>query len=216
MVASSTASSAVPTRERPALILASASPRRLALLEQIGLPPDEIRPADIDETPQAGELPRPYAARMAREKAEKIARETTKPALILGSDTVIAVGRRILPKALDEDTARHCLSLLSGRRHKVLTSVVCCPSAAWPEGHHNARLVETSVIFNRLTSQQIDALIAQGDWHGKAGGYALQGAAAAYIRQISGSASGVVGLPLFETAQLLRGQPCPAHARWLP
>lgn len=216
MVASSTVLPSSSCEGRPALILASASPRRRALLEQIGLTPDEVRPADLDETPHPRELPRPYAARMAREKADTIAAHITYPALVLGSDTVVTVGRRILPKATDEATARRCLALLSGRRHKVITSVAFRPSAAWPQGHRNERLVETSVIFNRLTSQQIDALIAHGDWHGKAGGYALQGAAAAYIRQISGSSSAVIGLPLFETAQLLRGQPCPPHAHWLP
>lgn len=213
MVASSTFSSAT---SRPAFILASASPRRLALLKQIGLPPDEVCPADIDETPHSGELPRLYATRMAREKADKIAALTTKPALILGSDTVVAVGRRILPKATNEATARQCLALLSGRRHKVFTAVTLRPSSAWSKGQNSERLVESSVIFNRLSPQHIDALMTQDDWHGKAGGYALQGTAAAYIRRISGSASGIIGLPLFEIVQLLRGQPCPAGNRWVP
>lgn len=211
----------------PALILASASPRRRALLAQIGITPDAVIPADLDETPARGELPRPYASRLAREKAAHVAAGLTaetaegRPALVLGADTVVAVGRRILPKAEDEDTARACLALLSGRRHKVITAVSLL-RVNWPqkegqkadkneerkdgETRGSFRLVESHVAFARLTQSQIDALIAQGDWRGKAGGYALQGAAAAHIRQIGGSASGVIGLPLFETAQLLRGQ----------
>ncbi|MXV45192.1 septum formation protein Maf [Saccharibacter sp. 17.LH.SD] len=207
-------SSSVTTR--PALVLASASPRRLELLAQIGLSPDSVQPADIDETPHPNELPRLHALRLARSKAETIASRLADAALVIGSDTVVALGRRILPKAEDEATARYCLTLLSGRRHKVYTAVSCRPSAAWPEGHSNERIVESYVIFNRLTPQHIDALIENGDWNGKAGGYALQGAAAAYIRQIGGSASGIIGLPLFETTQLLRGQPCPAGMGWVP
>ncbi|QDH15120.1 Maf family protein [Oecophyllibacter saccharovorans] len=215
-----------PPLKRPALVLASASPRRRDLLAQIGITPDAVMPADLDETPRPGELPRPYATRLAQEKARHIAsklEEDSKasdseagcgPALVLGADTVVAVGRRILPKAEDEETARACLALLSGRRHKVLTAVSCVP-ACWPHGHTSARLVESHVTFARLTPSQIDALIAQGDWQGKAGGYALQGAAAAHIRQIGGSASAVIGLPLFETAQLLRGQPLPAGQGWI-
>lgn len=193
--------------DRPKLVLASASPRRLSLLKQIGIVPDAVVSADIDEEPRPGELPRPLAQRLARQKAEHVAAQCTDAALVLGADTVVSVGRRVLPKAEDEKTARACLKLLSGRRHKVLTAVVLRPSAGWPEGTPCERLVETSVIFHRLTDAQIDALIAQGDWKGKAGGYAIQGAAAAHIRQIGGSYSAVVGLPLFETAQLLRGQP---------
>lgn len=200
---------------RPALVLASASPRRIDLLRQIGLEPDAILPANIDETPHPGELPRPYALRMARAKAAHIAQNYGKPALVIGADTVVAAGRRILPKAEDETTARSCLKLLSGRRHKVITSIVCHPTAEWESGHFCERLVESHVTFNRLSPQQIESLISQGDWQGKAGGYALQGYAAAFIRQIGGSPSGVIGLPLFEMAQLLRGQPLPAGQHWL-
>lgn len=193
--------------QRPALVLASASPRRLDLLKQIGVCPDRVQAADIDEEPRPQELPRVLVRRLAQTKAERIAEQCDDSALILGADTVVAVGRRILPKAEDEKTARACLKLLSGRSHRVYTAVVLRPSVANPNGAACERLVETAVTFHRLTDQQIDALIAQGDWRGKAGGYAIQGAAAAHIRQIGGSYSGVVGLPLFETAQLLRGQP---------
>ncbi|EHH68102.1 Maf family protein [Gluconobacter morbifer] len=195
------------TPERPAFVLASASPRRLSLLGQIGIVPDGILAADVDEEPRPGELPRPLAQRLAAEKAERIAIGLNEPALVLGADTVVAVGRRILPKAEDEKTARACLRLLSGRRHKVITAVALRPTGAWPKGVSHERVVETAVTFHRLTPEQIDALIAFGDWQGKAGGYAIQGAAASHIRQIGGSYSSVVGLPLFETAQLLRGQP---------
>ncbi|MCT6856018.1 MAG: Maf family nucleotide pyrophosphatase [Bombella apis] len=200
---------------RPALVLASASPRRIALLRQIGVEPDAICPANLDETPHKGELPRPYALRLARAKAAHHAHQYGKPALIIGADTVVAAGRRILPKAEDEETARRCLTLLSGRRHKVFTAIVCQPTPEWPEGHYCERVVESSVTFNRLTPQQIEALIHRGDWQGKAGGYALQGQAAAFIRQVGGSPSGVIGLPLFEMVQLLRGQPLPAGQKWV-
>lgn len=208
-MASSTPSADTPADRttRPTFVLASASPRRLSLLEQIGIRPDAVVSAEIDEEPRPGELPRALAQRLARQKAERVAAQRTDVALVLGADTVVSVGRRILPKAEDEKTARACLRLLSGRRHRVLTAVVLRPSAAWDAGTPCERLVETSVIFHRLTEVQIDALIAQGDWQDKAGGYAIQGAAAAHIRQIGGSYSSVVGLPLFETAQLLRGQP---------
>ncbi|MFT8418652.1 MAG: Maf family protein [Acetobacter sp.] len=191
----------------PLLVLASASPRRIALLEQIGLTPDRVLPANIDETPAKGEVPRVYAQRMAAEKAHAITSTLGEPALVLAADTVVALGRRILPKAEDRDSARFCLERLSGRRHTVLTSVVVAPTKSWALGRYGARLVETAVTFSRLTPYQIDALLDAGDWAGKAGGYALQGHAASFIRALSGSASAVIGLPLFETAQLLRGQP---------
>lgn len=200
---------------RPALVLASASPRRIALLRQIGVEPDAICPAELDETPHRDELPRPYALRMARAKAAHVAAQHDGPALVIGADTVVAAGRRILPKAENTDTARRYLTLLSGRRHKVFTAVVCQPTEGWPAGRYCERVVESYVTFNRLTDRQIDALIEGGDWHGKAGGYGLQGQAAAFIRQVGGSPSGVIGLPLFETAQLLRGQPLPARQHWL-
>jgi septum formation protein len=183
---------------RPPLILASASPRRLALLAQIGITPSEVVPTDIDETPLPGELPRPHAQRLARAKAQAAHRDGT---FILAADSVIAVGRRILPKAETEAQARACLALLSGRRHAAITAVVLHA----PGGRRAERVSETAVAFARLTPAQIEAYLATGEWRGKAGGYAIQGAAAAHIRFLSGSHSGVVGLPLFETAQLLRG-----------
>ncbi|ARW16962.1 Maf family protein [Komagataeibacter europaeus] len=188
------------------LVLASASPRRLALLRQIGLVPDQVHPADIDETPRRDELPRPHAQRLATEKAEHVAGALDIPALVIAADTVVALGRRILPKAEDADTARTCLNLLSGRRHTVFTAVAIRPTATWSGGRACNRLVASTVTFSRLTAAQIDALIDAGDWNGKAGGYAIQGHAAAFVRFMSGSYTGIVGLPLFETAQMLRGQ----------
>ncbi len=181
------------------LILASASPRRLALLAQIGLTPDRVVATDIDETPRPGELPRPYAERLAREKAACAA---MPGAFVLAADTVVAVGRRILPKAERAEQARACLNVLSGRRHHVLTAV----TLLCPDGSAGHRVSDSSVIFNRLTAAEIEAYLASEEWQGKAGGYAIQGRAAAFIRSLSGSYSGVVGLPLFETAQLLKGR----------
>ncbi len=187
---------------RPRLILASSSPRRRDLLGQIGLVADAIVSPDVDETPARDEPPRRYVARIAQAKADAAAAITDTDALLLAADTVVTLGRRILPKALDETTARRCLSLLSGRRHTVMTAVVL----RGPGGARSARLVESVVGLSRLTDRQIDGLIAAGDWHGKAGGYAIQGRIAAFVRFLSGSHSNVVGLPLFETAQLLRGR----------
>ena len=179
-------------------ILASASPRRVELLARLGVTPDAVDPADIDEQPARGELPRPHAERLAREKALAVA--TRHPgALVLAADTVVSVGRRILPKADDETTARHCLALLSGRRHRVMTAVTIVA----PDGTLRERLSETAVTFHRLDAGAIDKLIAAGDWRGKAGGYAIQGSAEAYVRWLSGSWSGVVGLPLADTRALL-------------
>ena len=180
------------------LILASASPRRRELLAQIGLVPDAVISPDIDETPQPREVPRALAVRLAHAKAEAAA---TPGAFVIAADTVVALGRRILPKAEREDDARRCLGLLSGRRHRVLTAVV----VQAPDGRRAERLSESVVTFARLTGPQIAAYLAGGEWQGKAGGYAIQGRAAAHIRYLAGSYSGVVGLPLFETAQLLRG-----------
>ena len=192
---------------RARLLLASASPRRRDLLAQIGIVPDAILTPDIDETPRPRELPRTHVARLAEAKAAAAARLAPPDAgLVLAADTVVALGRRILPKAEDEATARRCLSLLSGRRHTVLTAVVL----RWPDGAVSSRIVESVVGLSRLSERQVDTLIAAGDWHGKAGGYALQGHIAAFVRFLSGSYSNVVGLPLFETAQLLRGR------GWLP
>lgn len=182
----------------PPLVLASASPRRLDLLAQIGVTPDRVIPADIDETPLRAELPNLYVRRMAHAKAAAIACDD---AFLLAADTVVAAGRRILPKAESEAEGRACLTLLSGRRHRVMTAVVLRA----PDGRRTERLCESVVAFARLTTRDIDAYIASGEWAGKAGGYAIQGLAASFIRFLSGSHSNVVGLPLFETAQLLRG-----------
>ncbi|MBO9575648.1 MAG: septum formation protein Maf [Sphingobium sp.] len=180
------------------LVLASASPRRLDLLAQIGVTPDAVDPAHIDETPHRSELPARYAARMAAEKA--LATAARHPdAHVLGGDTVVACGRRILPKAEDEATARDCLKLLSGRRHRVLSAV----TVVSPDGTARHRLSESIVIFKRLHDAEIEAYLAGGEWHGKAGGYAIQGSAARLIRSMSGSPSGVIGLPLYETRALL-------------
>jgi septum formation protein len=180
-------------------VLASASPRRIALLAQIGVVPARISPAELDETPLREEAPRALAQRLAAAKAEAAWRAGEAA---LAADTVVSVGRRILPKAETPAQAEACLRLLSGRRHQVWTGVVLIG----PEGRRSARLVESIVAFNRLTQAQIGAYLASGEWAGKAGGYAIQGLAAAHIRFISGSYSNVVGLPLFETAQMLRGQ----------
>lgn len=182
----------------PALILASASPRRLALLAQIGIAPDLVQPTDIDEAPRPDELPRPHVQRLAEEKSRAVA---TDDAYVLAADTIVAVGRRILPKAETPAQAAACLDLLSGRRHHVLTAIILRA----PDGAMSRRLSETSVIFQRLTDAQKRAYLAGTEWQGKAGGYAIQGFAASFVRALSGSYSGVVGLPLFETAQLLRG-----------
>jgi nucleoside triphosphate pyrophosphatase len=190
------------SRARPPLVLASASPRRLALLGQLGIVPNRVLSTDLDETPKRDELPRACAQRLARAKAEA-ARATAGPeGLILAADTVVALGRRILPKAETEAEARRCLSLLSGRRHRVLTAVVLLG----PDGRRSERLAESTVGFARLTEAQLASYLAGGEWHDKAGGYAIQGFAAGFIRFLSGSYSNVVGLPLFETAQMLRGQ----------
>lgn len=183
---------------RVPLVLASASPRRLDLLAQIGIVPDRVVSPEIDETPVRAELPRAYALRLARAKAGAVA---APGCLVLAADTVVAAGRRILPKAETEAEARRCLALLSGRRHSVLTAV----ALAMPDGRRSERVVTSVVAFARLTAPQLDAYLAGGEWRGKAGGYAIQGHAAAFVRFLSGSYSNVVGLPLFETAQLLRG-----------
>lgn len=184
---------------RPALILASGSPRRRDLLASIGLIPALVDPADIDETPYKTELPRPHALRLATEKAAAVAARHPGN-VVLAADTVVGCGRRILPKTGDAATARRCLDLLSGRRHRVFTGV-CVIDAA---GRSRSRCVETAVLFKRLSAAEIDAYLASGEWNGKAGGYAIQGLAALFVRGIVGSHPNVVGLPLFETAALLR------------
>jgi septum formation protein len=183
---------------RPELVLASASPRRLDLLRQIGVEPDRIAPSDIDETPQPKETPRQLALRLARGKAEALA---APGAFVLAADTVVSVGRRILPKALEPEEARACLELLSGRSHRVLTGV----AVRAPDGRLSARLVETAVDFKRLEAREIDAYLDSGEWRGKAGGYAIQGRAGAFVTRLGGSFSSVVGLPLYETLCLLKG-----------
>ena len=178
------------------LVLASASPRRLALLAQIGVTPDEVIAADIDETPLKKETPRALALRLARAKAETVLADGR----ILAADTVVALGRRVLPKAETESEARNCLELLSGRGHRVYTGVVLKTAKGARQ-----RLVETRVTFKVLSPVEIDAYIASAEWKGKAGGYAAQGLAARYITNIVGSYSNIVGLPLYETANLLEG-----------
>lgn len=195
---------------RPLLVLASASPRRLELLRQIGLQPDRIDPADIDETPGAGELPPTHALRLAEEKARAVM-PRHPGAYILAADTVVACGRRILPKPADPATARKCLELLSGRRHRVHSGI----ALVGPDDRLILRRVESQVAFKRLSEAEIAAYLRCGEWRGKAGGYAIQGRAAALVRWMCGSYSNVVGLPLFETAQLLAGRgyrpSCPAR-----
>jgi septum formation protein len=178
------------------LILASASPRRLALLAQIGVMPDEVIAAEIDETPLKKETPRAIAARLARAKAEAV---NAGDAVVIAADTVVAVGRRVLPKAETEAEARACLRLLSGRSHRVFTAVAVKTTA----GEIRQRLVETRVAFKSLSKEDIEKYIASGEWKGKAGGYAAQGLAGRYIVSIIGSYSSIVGLPLYETANLI-------------
>ena len=201
---------------RPRLALASASPRRLALLQQIGVQPDGLLPTDIDETPNRSESPRALAVRLANEKARAgamaaAAQEDLRGAFIVAADTVVSVGRRILPKCELAEEAGACLRLLSGRNHRVFTGV----TVITPKGAERRRLVDTRVRFKRLSSEEIEGYLASGEWRGKAGGYAIQGLAGAFVVKIVGSYSGVVGLPLYETAQLLSGEGFPVHLMWL-
>jgi septum formation protein len=182
------------------LILASASPRRLELLRQIAIVPDAIDPADIDETPAPRETPRAHALRLAAAKARVVAARHSD-AIVLAADTVVACGRRILPKAEDEAQARACLAMLSGRRHRVWGAI----ALAAPDGSLRTRVAVTVVRFARLAPEAIDAYLAGGEWRGKAGGYAIQGRAAAFVAFISGSYANVVGLDLFEATAVLRG-----------
>ena len=202
-------------RQAPRLILASGSPRRLALLQQIGIEPFALLPADVDEAPERGELPRILAARLAAAKAEAArdlasARGDHENCHILAADTVVSVGRRILPKCDSTDEAEACLQLLSGRAHRVYTGVTLIA----PRGGRRHRLVETRVRFKRLSGDETSAYLASGEWHGKAGGYAIQGLAGSFVVKLVGSYTGVVGLPLFETASLLQGEGYPVHAGW--
>jgi septum formation protein len=201
---------------RPKLVLASGSPRRVALINQAGIEPDSLRPADIDETPKRGELPRACANRLARAKAEaalEVIREDEelKGSYILSADTVVAVGRRILPKAELIDEAAQCLRYLSGRNHRVHTAVcLVTPNEAFRQ-----RLVETRVRFKRLSQEDVEAYLASGEWRGMAGGYAAQGIAGSFIVKIVGSYSNVVGLPLYEATTLLVGEGYPIRFGWL-
>lgn len=187
-----------PPRVAARLVLASSSPRRLVLLGQIGIAPDRVVHPDIDEAPLRDEPPRLYARRMARGKAGAAG---CPGSFVLAADTVVSVGRRILPKAGSAQQVEACLRLLSGRRHRVMTSIVLTA----PDGRSAERLAESTVTFNRLTDEQVRRYVDSGDGVGKAGGYAINGRAAGFVRFLSGSYSGVVGLPLFEAAQLLRG-----------
>ena len=201
---------------RPKLVLASGSPRRLTLINQAGIEPDALRPTDVDEMPRKGELPRALATRLARAKAEAAAEtlradEELRGSYILAADTVVAVGRRILPKAELLDEAAQCLRLLSGRNHHVYTAV-CLVT---PREAFRQRLVDTRVRFKRLSDEDIEAYLASGEWRGKAGGYAAQGIAGAFIVKIVGSYTNIVGLPLYETTNLLAGEGFPVRFGWL-
>lgn len=188
---------------RPHLVLASASPRRLALLEQIGIKPDQVLPADIDEAVLQRELPRAHAIRIATSKAlvvqNKLGQQSNT--VILAADTVVSCGRRILPKANADETVIECLELLSGRRHTVITAIALIDA----QGKRRTKLVETKVAFRRLEGAEVESYVASREGLGKAGGYAIQGRAAVFVRFLSGSYSNVVGLPLLETFQLLKG-----------
>jgi septum formation protein len=198
------------------LVLASGSPRRVELLNQAGIEPDMLLPAHIDETPNRAEHPRSLAKRLSLEKAQKSAAmlveqgETSK-SYILAADTVVSVGRRILPKAEALDEANYCLRLLSGRSHHVYTGLCLIT----PGGKVRQKLVETRVRFKRLSSIELESYLASGEWRGKAGGYAIQGLAGTFIVKLVGSYSNVVGLPLYETTSLLTGEGYNVHFSWL-
>jgi septum formation protein len=201
---------------RPKLVLASGSPRRLSLINQAGVEPDSLEPAEIDETPERGELPRTLSVRLAREKALKAqerirSRDDLKGAFILAADTVVAVGRRIMPKPELLEEAASCLRLLSGRTHRVYSGV-CLVT---PNDSVKTRLVETRVRFKRLSDQDIESYLASGEWRNKAGGYAIQGLAGTFVVKLVGSYTNVVGLPLYETIALLAGEGYPVHFGWL-
>ncbi|PCJ90167.1 MAG: septum formation protein Maf [Hyphomicrobiales bacterium] len=216
----------------PKLILASASPRRLALLQQIGIEPDSLQPVDLDETPRRRESPRALAARLARSKAQtartalialtnaakaEAGREGAanvvpyEKAYILAADTVVSIGRRIMPKAESVDQAADCLERLSGRAHRVYTGMTLIT----PRGGVRRRMVETKVRFKNISRSEVDAYIATNEWRGKAGGYAIQGLAAAFVTNIKGSYTSVVGLPIYETVALLQGEGYPVVINWL-
>jgi septum formation protein len=186
------------SKPRPRLILASRSPRRLELLAQVGIVPAAVVPADVDESPRQGELPRTLALRLAEEKARAVS-VSGGPAVVLAADTVVACGRRVIPAPETEGEARKGLALISGRRHRVFGGIAVLD----PDGRLRARVVETQVAFKRLDAREIEDYMRLGEWRGRAGGYAIQGRAAAFVRWIRGSYSNVVGLPLFETVALL-------------
>lgn len=197
------------------LVLASGSPRRIELLQQAGIEPNRVFPAGIDETPLRAEHPRSLAKRLSKEKAENALAALERepgyvPGYLLAADTVVAVGRRILPKAEDADEATYCLQLLSGRAHRVYTGVCLIT----PSGKLRQRLVETRVRFKRLPREEIASYVASGEWRGKAGGYAVQGLAGSFVIKLAGSYTNVVGLPLYETVALLAGEGFPVHANW--
>ncbi|HXW26227.1 MAG TPA: Maf-like protein [Xanthobacteraceae bacterium] len=201
---------------RPKLVLASGSPRRLGLLNQAGIEPDSLKPTEVDEFPKTGELPRALATRLARAKAEAALEavrvdEDLRGAYVVSADTVVAVGRRIMPKAETLDEAAQCLRLLSGRNHRVYSGV-CLVT---PKESFRQRLVETRVRFKRLTKEDLEAYLASGEWRGKAGGYAVQGLAGTFVVKIVGSYTNVVGLPLYETLALLSGEGYPVQFGWL-
>ena len=200
----------------PKLVLASGSPRRLQLLQQIGIEPDHLSPVDADETPNRGEVPRSLAKRLSRLKAE-MAMENVKrseelqDSYVLTADTVVGLGSRILPKAEMLDEAASSLRLLSGRNHRVYTSL----TLVTPKGAMRHKLVESRVRFKRLSRDEMEAYLASGEWRGKAGGYAIQGIAGSFVVKLIGSYSNVVGLPLYETASLLTGEGYPVHFSWI-
>ena len=201
---------------RPKLVLASGSPRRLGLLNQAGIEPDSLQPAEIDEIPVKGELPRALANRLAREKAQVALAsiridEELRGSYIIAADTVVAVGRRVMPKADMLEDAAACLRLLSGRNHLVYTGI-CLVT---PKGSFRQRLVETRVRFKRLSNEDLEGYLASGEWRGKAGGYAIQGLAGTFVVKMVGSYTNVVGLPLYETMSLLLGEGYPVHFGWL-
>ena len=203
------------SQSRPRLVLASGSPRRLALLAQVGVDPDSVLPAEVDETPRRGESPRGLAQRLAGEKAARSAGLAAKapelaPCLTLAADTVVCVGRRILPKCEIRNEAEGCLRLLSGRAHRVYTGL----ALETPGGVVRRRLVETRVRFKRLSGEEIEAYLSTGEWRGKAGGYAIQGLAGAFVVRLVGSYTNVVGLPLAETCGLLAGEGYYPHRQW--
>ena len=209
-----TETSPTPQAARPKLVLASASPRRLALLQQAGLEPDALLPADLDEAPLKSEKPRDLVRRLARAKLDvaAAARGTAelRQGYVVAAATVVAVGRRILPKAEVTDEAAACLRLLSGRAHRVYTAVCI----VGPKDRPRERLVETRVRFKRLSAREIDSYLASGEWRGKAGGYAIQGLAGSFVVKLVGSYSAVVGLPLYETVGLLEGEGFPVRGAW--